>query len=102
MYLLFFILKLVIKNDTVFVLVLGITVLSFIFVYYFFISSEKTNYEPAFSFFLGVLFAHINGQKNTLFSKKPGIKAVCGLAAFLLLAALSTFYNFRYKKKSCF
>ena len=96
MYIMFFILKLVIKNDTAFVWGLGAAVLLFIFVYYFFISSQKNNYEPAFSFFLGVLFAYINGQKNTLFSKKPGIKTICGLAVFLLLASFSTLYNFRY------
>ena len=96
MYLLFFIIRKLIANDSAFVLVLGGAILLFIFSYYFLISSSKTNYEPAFSFFVGVLFAYINDQKKAIFSKHPWLITVCGLVIFIALAAFSTFYNFRY------
>ena len=96
MYILFYVLKLLIKDDVTFIAILGTIILAFIFLYYFFISSEKTEYEPTFSFFVGIVFAHVYHRKGSLFAHKPALFTAIGLAAFLSLAAFSTMYNFRY------
>lgn len=96
MYLFFYILKLIFKNENAFVVALGVAIAAFIILYYFFVSSTKTYYEPAFSFYLGVLASYIYSQKKTVFTKSAWLKALVWLVLFIGLAAFSIFYNYRF------
>lgn len=95
MYLLFYILKLIFRNEGAFIYALCISVLIFLIIN-FCLSSQKNVYEPSFAFVLGVIFAGRNYHMPVLFSQKPVPFAVIGLLSFLAITLVTTLIVFRY------
>ena len=97
MYLFFYILKLIFKNDRAFIIALCVAVLIFIVVN-FCMASQKNVYEPAFSFVVGVILAYCNHRKPVLFSKKTALFTAIGLLAFLAATLVTTLMVYRYSE----
>ncbi len=97
MYIFFYVLKLLLKDDRVFLIVIGASILIFLAVN-FLISSQKTVYEPAFAFYLGLIISHFQAGKEPLFTKKPLIAAFMSLGSFLLLTLAKTLMEYRCEK----
>ncbi len=94
MYLFFYILKILFKNEKAFICALFLSIFIFMAVN-FVISSQKNVYEPAFSFAIGVLFAYLNHLKPVLFAKRTVFYILVGGASFIGLTLIGTLMVYR-------
>ncbi|MBO4679306.1 MAG: acyltransferase family protein [Lachnospiraceae bacterium] len=95
MYVLFFVLKLLFRNDKAFIAALCVCVTVFIGIR-FGMLTLKNNYEPAASFVIGAILAYFNAKRPVLFSKKASLSVVISLVSFLVLTAFSTRFLYKF------
>ena len=94
-YIIFYVFKSIFDDDDVFICALAISVAAFIIIS-FFLSVQKNLYEPAFVFFLGVLFAYWKNKESLHLVNKSVTFTALGLALFTVATVIGTYMVFRH------
>ena len=94
LYLLFYVLKRLIRNDHIFMIALTFSIIVLMTIH-FFLLYEKNVYEPAACFMIGVAFAYYDSRKVITLNKMCWTCALTGLVSFVVFTILSTLMVFR-------